>query len=59
MDEQDDLFAIARRQREMEIARYKADPSLPAPVMLSARNNPDVKIKWETKHTPDPKEPTP
>lgn len=41
-----DLFAFATALRAAEIQRYKADPSLPAPVMLSLRNDPNAKIKW-------------
>jgi hypothetical protein len=44
-----DLFVVAAAQRAAEIARYKADPSLPAPVMLSLRNDPNAKIRWPAK----------
>ncbi|WLT40271.1 hypothetical protein NON20_23690 (plasmid) [Synechocystis sp. B12] len=44
-----DLFAVAAALRAAEIARYKADPSLRAPVMLSLRNDPNAKIRWPAK----------
>jgi hypothetical protein len=44
-----DLFVFAAALRAAEIQRYKADSSLPAPVMLSLRNDPNAKIKWPEK----------
>ena len=41
-----DLWAVAAAQRAAEIARYKAEPSLPAPVMVSVRGDPAAKIFW-------------
>jgi hypothetical protein len=42
----DDLFAVAKALRAAEIQRYKANPSLPAPIVLSLRADPCAKIRW-------------
>lgn len=44
-----DLFEKAAGMRAREIERYKADRSAPAPVLLSARRDPRVKIQWAPK----------
>jgi len=44
-----DLFAVAASRRAAEIARYKANSALPAPVMLSLRSDPNAKIRWPAK----------
>jgi len=44
-----DLFKKAAGLRAHEIERYKADRSAPAPVLLSARRDPRVKVQWAPK----------
>lgn len=44
-----DLFEKAVAVRAREIERYKADRLAPAPVLLSARRDPRVRVEWAPK----------